>query len=59
MPKTDAQKRAEKRYRAKCREFKVVCYPNTDNDVIERLEAQEAYSRYIKELVRKDISDGD
>ena len=51
---TESQKRAKKKYKAKCRELRITLYP-TDQDIAERLACVDSYSTYIKELIRRDI----
>ena len=54
--RTEAQKRAKKEYRKKCRELRITLYP-TDQDIIDKIESLGQYSPYIKELIRKDIKE--
>ena len=51
---TESQKRAKKKYKAKCRELRIMIYP-TDQDIMEQLACVDSYSTYIKNLIRKDI----
>lgn len=52
--RTEAQKRAKKAYRKKCRELRVTLYPS-DQDIIDKIDSLEQYTPYIKELIRKEI----
>ena len=54
--RTEAQKRAKKAYKKKCRELRVMLYP-TDQDIMDKIESVEQYTPYIKELIRKDIKE--
>ena len=60
--KTEAEKRAKKKYEAKCKRLLLTFYP-TEVDLLQKLEEerqkspQRAYSGYIKDLIRKDIKD--
>ena len=51
---TEAEKRAKKKYMAKGKRFTVDFY-QTENDLIEHLEAQPKKQTYIKDLIRADI----
>lgn len=53
--RTEAQKRARKRYDKRCKRLVVTVYP-TEQDIRDRVEAQESYSEYIKGLIRADIA---
>ncbi len=59
MPKSEAQKAAAREYRKKIVSLSIEFYPNTDGDIIQRIqeqtEAGETKSRYIKRLIREDI----
>ena len=54
--RTEAQKRAKKAYRKKCRELRVMLYP-TDQDIMDKIESVGQYTPYIKELICKDIKE--
>lgn len=58
MPKTEAQKRAQAKYREKTYELRVALFP-PDKDIFVRLEEidalGEARAAYIKRLIREDI----
>lgn len=53
--KTEAQKRANEKYRQKCRTVQIVLYPN-DKDIEDKLNTVDSKATYIKELIRKDIN---
>ena len=59
MPKSEAQKAAAREYRKKIVSLNIEFYPNTDGDIIQRIQEQtetgETKSRYIKRLIREDI----
>lgn len=56
MPKTEAQKRAENKYRNNnCRRLNVILYP-TEQDIIDKINSVDNYSGYIKGLIRDDIT---
>lgn len=55
--KTEAQKRAKKKYKAKIKVYTIECY-QTDAEIIYKLETERAkkgYSAYIKKLIKNDI----
>lgn len=56
--KTEAEKKAQKKYKKKIVELRVELYP-TDADIInklsERVNAGEGKATYIKRLIREDI----
>ena len=52
---TEAQKRAKRKYKSKCRELRITLYP-TDKDIIDKVDSLPEYSPYIKGLIRKDIN---
>lgn len=58
MPLTEAQKRAQMKYRKKTYELRVALFP-PDKDIFNRLEEidalGEARAAYIKRLIREDI----
>lgn len=54
MAITEAQRRARKEYDKKCRRYVVTAYP-TEPEIIAKLDSQESYVAYIKELIRADI----
>lgn len=46
----------QKRFREKySKQYNLVCFSNTEQDIIDRLEAADNRSGYIKELIREDI----
>lgn len=58
-PQTEAQKRAQQRYRAarNVRKFTINCSP-AESDISEKLDQEkngEGYAAYIKRLIREDI----
>lgn len=53
--KTEAQKRANEKYRQKCKTVQIVLYP-TDKDIEEKLNSVESKATYIKKLIRQDIN---
>lgn len=53
--RTEAQKRARKRYDKRCRRLVVTVYP-TEPDIRAKVDEQESYSEYIKGLIRADIA---
>lgn len=55
MTKSEAQKEAEARYRKKCKVLNVRLYPGKDADIIRHIGTMPTYSRYIKNLIRKDM----
>lgn len=56
MARTEAEKKAQRKYLKKVmRRFSVDLNANTDSDIIERLE-QEGFAPYIKRLIREDIA---
>lgn len=57
MAQTDAQKRAESKYREKVRTFNLKFYPS-HADLLEHFEKQEDKAAYIRELIRKDMEGG-
>lgn len=52
--KTDAQRNARKRYDKRCRRLVVTVYP-TETDILRKVEEQDSYNQYIKQLIRDDI----
>lgn len=55
--RTEAQKEAKKRYRAKVKRITVEFYP-TEKVLIDKIEAQPQKQTYIKNLIRKDVDNG-
>lgn len=57
MPKTEAQKRANKKYDAKAKQIILRIYPSEQDILSKILEVSEGegYSPYIKRLIREDI----
>lgn len=55
MTRSEAQKRADRKYKAeKVKKMLLEFYP-TDTDLIEHLEKQDKKQTYIKNLIREDI----
>jgi hypothetical protein len=57
MPKTEAQKRASKKYDAKAKRIEIKIFPS-ERDILDRIievSAEEGYAPYIKRLIREDI----
>jgi hypothetical protein len=58
MPKTEAQKRASKKYEAKAKRLAIAVYPS-EQDILKKLDEEIAsgngYAPYIKRLIREDI----
>lgn len=57
MPKTEAKKRANKKYDAKARQLILRIYPS-EPDLLEKINAEiekGGYAPYIKRLIREDI----
>lgn len=55
--RSEAQRRAAKKYKAKVKTYTIECYP-TDANIIYKLESERAkngYSNYIKKLIKNDI----
>ena len=50
---SDAKKRAKEKYQAKVKRFTVDFYP-TEQELWERLQAQENKQGYIKQLIKQD-----
>lgn len=58
MARTEAQKRANKKYNAKAKRLELKIYPS-EQDILEKItQVQESggYAPYIKKLIREDIS---
>lgn len=55
MKQTEARKRANAKYRAKCKSINIQLFP-ADADIVEKLESVPVKSEYIKGLIRKDIA---
>ena len=57
MPKTEAQKRASKKYEAKAKRIEIRLYPSEQDilDKILQVSSDEGYAPYIKRLIREDI----
>ena len=58
MPQTEAQKRAKRRYRSKCRTVTLVVYP-TEPEIRRKLDEVPNISEYLKALIMEDIEGGD
>lgn len=60
MAMSEAQKEAKRRYRKKTVGLSVEMYPETDADIIKKLEdraaAGEPKTTYVKRLIREDIA---
>lgn len=57
MPRTEAQKRANKKYDAKARQLILRIYPS-EPDILAKINAEidkGGYAPYIKRLIREDI----
>ena len=57
MPRTEAQKRANKKYDAKARQLILRIYPS-ESDILVKINAEidkGGYAPYIKRLIREDI----
>ena len=57
MPKTEAQKRAQKKYDAKAKRLILRIYPS-EQDILDKIlevSADGGYAPYIKRLIREDI----
>lgn len=57
MPKTEAQKRASKKYDAKAKRIEIKIFPS-EQDILDRIieiSSEEGYAPYIKRLIREDI----
>lgn len=52
--RTEAQKRADRKYKAKVKKMLLEFYP-TEADLIEHLEKQDKKQTYIKNLIREDM----
>ena len=57
MPKTEAQKRAQKKYDAKAKQLAIKIFPSEQDILAKILEvsADGGYAPYIKRLIREDI----
>lgn len=56
----ESQLEAQKKYdKNNTRYFGIKLNRNTDAALIDKLEQQESFQRYIKELIRKDIAAGE
>lgn len=54
MNRTEAQKRADRKYKTKVKKMLLEFYP-TDTDLIKHLEKQDKKQTYIKNLIREDM----
>lgn len=54
MARTEAQKRARRKYDKKCRRLVIMLYP-TDAELIRKIDSVESYNAYIKGLIQADI----
>lgn len=57
MPKTEAQKRAQKKYDAKAKRLEIKIFPS-EQDILDKIlevSADGGYAPYIKRLIREDI----
>ena len=54
MNRTEAQKRADRKYKTKVKKMLLEFYP-TDADLLEHLSKQDKKQTYIKNLIRKDM----
>jgi len=57
MPQTDAQRRADKKYKASLKRTLVTFYP-AESDLWEWLDAQPNKQGYVKRLIREDMERG-
>lgn len=57
MAQTEAQKRAKRRYRKKCKTVSLVVYPN-ETEIRRKLESADNVSEYLKGLISEDIERG-
>ncbi len=57
MPRTEAQKRANKKYDAKAKRLELKIFPSEQDILAKILEVQAngGYAPYIKKLIREDI----
>lgn len=58
MPKTEAQKRASKKYDAKAKRIELKIFPSEQDILVklnEEIENGSGYAPYIKRLIREDI----
>lgn len=55
---SDSRKRAMAKYRKKCRQFVMTFYP-CETELIEYFEHQENKTKYLKDLIRKDMEKQD
>lgn len=58
MPVSEAQKRANERYRKQSVKQTLVRFYPAELDLWEHLQAQENKAGYIKELIRRDMEEG-
>lgn len=54
MLKTEAQKRARKKYAKKCRKMVITIYP-TEPEMMKKINSVPSYSEYVKGLIAADI----
>ena len=57
MPKTEAQKRASKKYDAKAKRLAIAIFPS-EKDILKKINEEaekDGYAPYIKRLIREDI----
>ena len=54
MIRSEAQKRADRKYKTKVKKMLLEFYP-TDADLLEHLSKQDKKQTYIKNLIRKDM----
>lgn len=52
--RSEAQKRADKKYKTKVKKMMIEFYP-TETDLVEHLEKQDKKQTYIKNLIREDM----
>lgn len=55
MSRSEALKRAQKKYNKRTKDFLLKCNIEHERDVIEALEQQSNKNGYIKNLIRQDI----
>ncbi len=58
MAKTEAQKKAQKKYDAKAKRLEIKIFPSEQDilDKILQVSAEGGYAPYIKKLIRQDIA---
>lgn len=60
MPRTEAQKRADKKYKARTTQrLGIDFHIYNDADILDKLDEQISKAGYIKDLIRADIKKGE